>query len=273
MLPLQDFLTPPPPTPTLPPAGAAPAPVVNATPTPLPTLPVAPVTGAPAASQAAPGAPADVALQPLGQQGNLAALVALFIYLAFWGVLGYRRGTQRELVVFVTALGLSFILQRFSQGVVTVFDRFGKGLAFLTGQQIPQQSGLGAWAAANTETLLILLWLGVMVFVYIMTGEVVRKSKKDGWAVLLGILNGLIFASIFAPLLTALILPGVAIQGPVVQLPVLGFLSNVWEQLSSVILRAWEVIQPVATNVFFLAVTLLILLAALTLRTRPKAKS
>jgi hypothetical protein len=37
--------------------------------------------------------------------------------------------------------------------------------------------------------------------------------------------------------------------------------------------RFWTVIEPVATNVFFLGVTLLILLAALTLRTSAKPKS
>jgi hypothetical protein len=47
----------------------------------------------------------------------------------------------------------------------------------------------------------------------------------------------------------------------------------VWQQLSNLAVRAWAVIQPVATNVFFLAVTLLILLAAFTLRTSVKPKS
>jgi hypothetical protein len=187
--------------------------------------------------------------------------------------MGYRRGAQRELIVFVVALGLSFILQRFSDAVITLFDRFGKGLAFITGQPIPEQSGLGAWAEANTATLLTLLWLAGIVFTYIISNQAVRKSKKDGWAVILGVLNGLVFATIFAPLLTALILPGVPIQGPVVQLPVLGFIGNVWQQLSNLAVRAWAVIQPVATNVFFLAVTLLILLAAFTLRTSVKPKS
>jgi hypothetical protein len=231
---------------------------------PLPTAPAAPVTGAPAPEAAA---------QALGQGGNLAAIVALVIYLIFFGVMGYRRGTQRELIVFVTALGLSFVLQRFSSQVVTLFDRFGKGLAFLSGQPIPEQSGLGAWAAANTATLLTLIWLGLIVFTYVLTNELVRKSKKDGWAAILGVLNGLIFASIFAPLLTALILPGVTIQGPVVQLPVLTFVGNVWQQLSELALRAWSVLQPVATNLFFLGIVLLILLAGLTLRTKPKPKS
>jgi hypothetical protein len=266
--PLQDFLTPPPPTPTLPPVAG---PVADATATPLPTLPAAPVQAAPGIDAATTATTATTAVND--QSTNLAAIAALLIYLTFFGVMGYRRGTQRELVVFVVALSMSFLLQRFSDAVVTIFDRFGKGLAFITGQPIPEQSGLGAWAAANTPTLLTLIWLAAVVSTYFISNNLVRKSKKDGWAAILGVLNGLVFASIFAPLLTALILPGVPIQGPVVQLPVLGFIGNVWQQISNLAARAWVVIQPIATNVFFLGVTLLILLAALTLRTSVKPKS
>ena len=279
MQPLQDFLTPPPPTATLPGAPAAPAaqiadltatPVPTPVPTPIstPTLPVGPGTPAPTA-------PLDTTpVGPItGQTSNVAAIVALFIYLTFFGVMGYRRGWQRELIVLLVALGASFLLQQFSSIVILLFDRFGKGLAFLTGQPIPQQSGLGAWAAANTPTLLILLWLGIMVFTYLLTNRYVRKSKKDGWAAIVGVLNGLVFGSVFAPLLTSLIFPQSTIQGPIVQLPVLGFLTNIWQQLGNLAARIWVILQPVATGVFFLGVTLLILLAALTLRTSAKPKS
>ena len=273
MQPLQDFLTPPPPTATLPGAPAAPAAQVaditaTPVPTPIPTpLPVGPGTPAPTAP------PVETTVGQATQTSNVAAIVALLIYLTFFGVMGYRRGWQRELIVLVTALGASFLLQQFSSVVVLLFDRFGKGLAFLTGQPIPEQSPLGAWAAANTPTLLILIWLGVMVFTYFVTNRYVRKSKKDGWAAIVGVLNGLVFGSVFAPLLTTLIFPNTTIQGPIVQLPVLGFLTNIWQQLGNLAARLWVILQPVATGVFFLAVTLLILLAALTLRTSAKPKS
>lgn len=267
MQPLQDFLTPPPPTPTLPPVAA---PVADVTATPIPTLPAGPVGSTPL-----PGAP-PAATQPAGTgatQTNEAAILALAIYLAFFGWMGYRRGAQRELTVFVVALGFSFLLQQFSSSVVTLFDRIGKGLAFLTGQTIPEQSNLGIWAANNTTTLLLLLWLIVIVITYLLSSRFVRKSKKDGWAAILGVLNGLVFASIFAPLLTSLIFPNVTLQGPAIQLPVLTFVGNVWQQVRGLIVRLWDVIQPVATNVFFISVILLILLAAFTLRTSVKPKS
>ena len=278
MQPLQDFLTPPPPTATLPGAPVAPAAQVaditaTPVPTPIPTpLPVGPGTPAPTAPPVG-TTPVGTTIGEATQTSNVAAIVALLIYLTFFGVMGYRRGWQRELMVLLAALGTSFLLQQFSSVVVLMFDRFGKGLAFLTGRPIPEQSSLGAWAAANTPTLLILIWLGVMVFTYFVTNRYVRKSKKDGWAAIIGVLNGLVFASVFAPLLTSLIFPNTTIQGPIVQLPVLGFLTNIWQQLGNLAARLWVIIQPVATGVFFLTVTLLILLAALTLRTSAKPKS
>lgn len=277
MQPLQDFLTPPPPTPTLPPAAS---PVANATATPIPTLPPAPAVDA--AAQTAAQSAAQAATQattPVGQQtANLAAMVALFIYLIFFGIMGYRRGATRELIVLLVALGFSFLLRQFEDFVVVFFDRFGKGLAFITGQPIPEQSGLGAWAAANTQALLTLLWLAAVVITYLLTNRFVRKSKSDGWAAILGVLNGLVFGSIFAPLLTSLIFPNVPVQGPGVpvgtgQLPVFSFLSNIWQQIVDLALRSWALIQPFATNFFFLFVILLILLAAMTLRTGVKPKS
>ena len=188
MFPFQDFLTPPPPTPTLP-GGPAPlaAPITTPLPTPIPTIGPTPLP----TPTLAPGAPTPVppvSTPPLTTETtNLAAIVALLIYLAFFGAIGYRRGARRELWVLVVAVLLAFGLQQFSDLIVLIFDRFGKGLAFITGQPIPEQSTLGAWAAANTTTLLLLLWFGGVVFTYIMTNHFVRKSKSDGWAVLSGI--------------------------------------------------------------------------------------
>jgi hypothetical protein len=203
----------------------------------------------------------------------LAALVALFIYLAFFGAIGYRRGARRELWVLVVAIFLAFGLQQFSDLIVAFFDRFGKGLAFLTGQPIPAQSGLGAWAAANTQTLLLLLWLGGIVLTYFLTNRLVRKSNQDGWAVLLGALNGIVFAIIFAPLLTSLIYPDVTIQGQISQAPVLSFFGNLWEQMTTVFMRFWAALGPAAANVIFLAIVLLVLFAAFTLRSSAKPKT
>lgn len=274
MLPQQD-LTPPPPTATLPPAAGTPAaPAADATATPVPAV-ATPVPATAAPGTAVTATPAASPGTTGNSQGtvNLAGLAALLIYVVFFGIMGYRRGTQRELIVFVVALGMSFLLQRFTGAIITLFDRFGKGLAFVTGQPIPQQSGLGAWAEANTQTLLILIWLAVMVFTYVFSGQAVRKSKRDGWSVILGVLNGLILASVFAPLLTTLIFPTATIQGQVVQYPVLGFLSNIFGQIRALAANLWAAIEPVATNVFFLGVVLLILLAALTLRTSVKPKT
>ena len=272
MFPFQDFLTPPPPTPTLPGGPAAQAAPLTSTPTlPAPTATPVPTTtpipGAPTA------APIPGTTPTASGSANLAAIVALFIYLAFFGAIGYRRGARRELWVLIVAVLLAFGLQQFSDLIVAFFNRFGKGVAFLLGQPIPDVSGLGAWAAANTQTLLLLLWLGGVVLTYFLTNRLVRKSKQDGWAILLGILNGIVFAMIFAPLLTSLMYPDVSIEGQISQTPVLSFFSNLWEQITTLFARFWTALGPAAANVFFLGIVLLVLFAAFTLRTSAKPKS
>jgi hypothetical protein len=268
VFPFQDLLTPPPPTPTLPGAPAPQAaplttPVPTEVPAPTPTL----VPGAPTQPPDAitPSVPAETA--------NLAAMVALFIYLAFFGAIGYRRGAQRELWVLAIAVLAAFGLQQFSDLLVLTLDRFGKGLAFITGQPVPDQSALGAWAEANTQTLLLLLWLATIVVTYFLTNRLVRKSSHDGWAILLGVLNGVVFAMIFAPLLTSLIYPDVTIEGPISQRPVLNFFGNLWLQITTLMSRVWAALGPAAENVFFAAIVFLVLLAAFTLRSSTRAKS
>ncbi len=281
MFPFQDFLTPPPPTATLPGAPAAQAaPLTTPLPTaPLPTLPAptaTPVPGVPTTTPI-PGVPTAAPLPettPVSSgTANLAAIVALFIYLGFFGAIGYRRGARRELWVLIVAVLLAFGLQQFSDLIVSFFNRFGKGVAFLLGQPIPEVSGLGAWAAANTQTLLLLLWLGGVVLTYFLTNRLVRKSKQDGWAILLGMLNGIVFAMIFAPLLTSLMYPDVSIEGQISQTPVLSFFSNLWNQITTLFSRFWTALGPAAANVFFLGIVLLVLFAAFTLRTSVKPKS
>ena len=281
MFPFQDFLTPPPPTPTLPGGPAAQAVPLTATPLPTvpPTLPAPTATPVPGVPTVPPipgvptAAPIPGTTPTASGTANLAALVALFIYLGFFGAIGYRRGARRELWVLIVAVVLAFGLQQFSDLIVSFFNRFGKGVAFLLGQPIPDESGLGAWAAANTQTLLLLLWLGGVVITYMLTNRLVRSSKQDGWAMLLGIMNGIVFAMIFAPLLTSLMYPGVSIQGQISQTPVLGFFSNLWEQISTLFSRFWTALGPAASNVFFLGIVLLVLFAAFTLRTSTKAKA
>jgi hypothetical protein len=241
-----------------------PAPVA----TPIATTPVATPVTTPVTAPVTPPPATAVSSQQIG----FAAILALVIYLGFFGVLGYRRGAQREAWVLAISLGLFFILQRFSSVFVELADKFGKGWAFLLGQPIPTTSPLGAWAAANTSTYLISIWLIAVLFAYFLTGRFIHKSKKNGWAVLAGIANGLVFATVFAPLLTSLIYPGSTIEAPVTRISIVGFLQNIWQQTMDLIARLWVVIQPNASSVFFLSVIVLVLFAAFTLRTSVKAK-
>lgn len=253
-------------------------------PTPIPLF-------APSAAPAAAGAPAaaTIAATPLpltvdaaasaattgatvAPTTDLASILALVVYLAFFGWIGYRRGATRETITFVVSLGMFFLLQRFSDRFVSIADKFGKGVAFATGQEIPAVSPLGAWAEANQTTFLISIWLMVVLFTYFMTQHFVRKSKSNGWAVLAGWGNALVFATVFAPLLTGLIFPGAAPPDDVNHLLILSFLGNIWNEFLRLFGEFWALIGPLDTQVVFLGLVVLVLLAAFTLRTSAKAK-
>lgn len=207
------------------------------------------------------------------QSLELAAVLALVIYLIFFGWLGYRRGLERERITLGVSLGLFFALQLFGERLVGIADKFGKGWAFLLGQDIPAQSALGLWAAENQTTFLISIWLVSVLVTYLITQQMVRKSKSDGWAVLAGIANGLVFATLFAPLLTSMIFPESARPGQVNHLLILGFVRNIWEQSGDVLGSMWELIEPNGTTFFFAVLIAVVLFAAITLRSSVKSKS
>jgi hypothetical protein len=112
----------------------------------------------------------------------------------------------------------------------------------------------------------------VVVFTYLMTQHFVRKSKSNGWAVLAGWGNALVFATVFAPLLTALIYPEATVPDDVSHLLILSFLGNVWKEFVRLFTEFWALLEPYGTQVVFLSLVILVLFAAFTLRTSAKAK-
>ena len=205
------------------------------------------------------------------QSYDLLAVTAFVIYLGFFGWLGYRRGTSRELPVFLVAITAWILLRQFSAWFVRLADTFGKGLAFITTQQVPESTPIGDWVAANETTYLLLIWLFVVVLTYFITIVAVKKSKHNGWSVLLGFANGILFATVFAPLLAALIVPPASpVQLPT--MPVIDFLTNTFDAMMTVVANAWVVIEPYASVVFIGSIFLLVVFAAFSLRARAKAK-
>ena len=208
----------------------------------------------------------------VNQSYYLAAVTAFVIYMAFFGWLGYRRGTSRELPVFLVAITTWILLRQFSDWFVRLADTFGKGLVFISTQQVPESTPIGDWVAANESTYLLLIWLFVVVVTYLITIVAVKKTKHNGWSVLLGFANGILFATVFAPLLSALIAPPAVSPVQMSTMPVVDFLTNTFDAMVAVAANAWMAIQPYASFVVIASIFLLVLFAAFSLRAGAKAK-
>jgi hypothetical protein len=206
------------------------------------------------------------------QSYYLAAVIAFVIYIAFFGWLGHRRGTSRELTVFLVASTTWILLRQFGDWFVRLADTFGKGLVFVSTQQVPESTPIGDWVAANESTYLLLIWLFVVALTYLITIFGFKKSKHNGWSVLLGVANGILFATVFAPLLAALIAPPAVSPVQMSTMPVVDFLTNTFAAMVAVAVNAWVVLQPYASVVFIGSIFLLVVIAAFTLRPGAKAK-
>jgi hypothetical protein len=147
---------------------------------------------------------------------SLQIVAVLILYLVLFGWVGYRRGSMRELIVAIVAIGGYFLLQRYGGFVVTIFNL---GFKFL---EFAQAGGLGdnpdafrvlteaadVITADGRDTVIFLLWVLLLLFTYWITGRAVRspKNKSDSSAILLGLLNGIFYFSIFLPMLSGIFL-------------------------------------------------------------------
>ncbi len=219
--------------------------------------------------------------------GQLEVLIAFILYLAFFAWIGYRRGSQSEGIVFAIALGSWFLLQEAGDILVRIVNLGSKFLAFV------QAGGLGAnpdaafgalgdappWVtAANRQTFLFLVWAALLFLAYVISSPKAlgKKSKADGWALLFGLLNGLLFAAVLLPRLVGLIRPTVnEVTGAVEPANVTDLFSVLgggFNLLGDSFTGLWNLIDPSQRSfVLLILLTLFLLLAALSLRSsKPK---
>jgi hypothetical protein len=216
---------------------------------------------------------------------QIAVIISFVIYLVFFGWLGWRRGARREITVFLIALVAWLLLQQEGDLVVNFANLGGAAITFATegGFTGNQQDALAAISSAPAlvsddaaTSFLFLVWLALFVGSYALSNTMIedRQSNRNGWAILFGILNGLFFAVAFGPSLVMLFAPegeftvvddeGLNLSGLLG-----GGLQLAWDGVSSL----WGVVSSAGNLGLVILLTVLLVLAATTIRGGAKAKT
>jgi hypothetical protein len=211
-------------------------------------------------------------------------IVALILYLTLFGWIGYRRGSLRELIVLFIAVVGYLVLRQYQGIVVTLINLFGRFAVFaqaggLTGTDpdaiLLIRDAPNIISPQQGETVIFLIWAVLLLFTYLVTGQFIRnaRNRSDSSAILLGMLNGLFYFSIFLPVLSSILWPAAA---PGVARPEDGagvVLRSTWDVLGGSFSRFWVAVDEQQSLVVVLFLTLLLVLVASTLRgsgTKPK---
>jgi hypothetical protein len=217
--------------------------------------------------------------------GQAAIIISFIIFLAFFGWLGWRRGARRELTVFLIALVAWLLLQQEGDMIINIANLGGAALTFaqeggFTGNQEDALAAIGSAPALVAEesrtSFLFVAWVAIFVGSYVLSNVMIddKKSLRNGWAILFGILNGLFFAVAFGPSLVALFAPGgeftiVDEEGLNLSGLLGGGLQLIWDGISSL----WAVVTSAGNLGLVILLTLLLVLAATTIKGGAKAKT
>lgn len=215
--------------------------------------------------------------------------LAFLLYILFFAWVGYLRGSRRELIVFaVAALGWLVLNQQGDRVVflVNIFSRLFN-LVIRGGLSSPEAMA-GAppatpWVDETRKSgFLFLLWVILLLAAYWYTSwpSVVKHSHSDGWAAILGILNGLFLTSVLLPRLISIVPTGLSQIGSGTSevgastfAPMAGLVELFWSiirWLLGFVLALWEYIQPQRSLVILLFLLLIMGLTAYTLRGSPR---
>lgn len=223
--------------------------------------------------------------------GQLEVLITFILYIAFFAWVGYRRGSRSELIVFLTALGGWLLLQEQGDLFVRIVNLGSKGVAFV------QAGGLGEnpddafgalgdaapWVTNSSRGgFLFVLWAVLLFLAYIVSSArfLGKKSKGDGWAILLGAFNGLLYAAILLPRLATLLTsaddviastPGANVGGASVT-TFFGLLRGGFDLLRQNVGGVWRLFDTAQQSLILLVLlTLFLLLVASSLRGRSRS--
>ncbi len=217
--------------------------------------------------------------------GDATIIISFIIYLAFFGWLGWRRGARREITVFLIAFVAWLLLQEEGDTIVSIANLGGAAVTYAQAGGFSDSQGdaltaLGSAPAIVSDdgrtSFLFVVWVALFVGSYALSNVMIddKKSLRNGWAILFGILNGLFFAVAFGPSLLALFAPdGELIIADENGLNIMGLVSGGLQLLWNGIGSLWGLIDAAGNLGLVILLTLLLVLAASTIRGGAKAKS
>jgi len=135
---------------------------------------------------------------------QLETLITLLLYTLFFAWIGYQRGSLREIIVTVAAVGGWLALQEAGSLLIRIVNLGSKFVAFVRagglGENPDQAFGALGSAAPWVTTeqrgeFLFIVWVFLLIFAYVISNlkPFAKASKSDAWSILLGIVNGLFF--------------------------------------------------------------------------------
>ncbi len=209
-------------------------------------------------------------------------LLAIMLYLAFFAWIGWRRGLRSELTVFIVALLSWVLLQergtifvRLTNMMVKFGALLGTSLASGTVDEGNLNNSGDFVATGGEESFLFLVWIIILFLVYFITSRpgFAAKSKSSAWSAIVGSLNGFLFLAVMLPKFSQLY---IASGGEYSEAPLRTFLSLITQfitYLIDVVRNFWQWLQPLSPLTVLIVITVVLGLAAYTLRSGAKAKS
>lgn len=201
------------------------------------------------------------------------ALLSFILYLSFFAWLGYRRGVTRELTVLIAALLGWFLIEQKGTALVSIANLSGAGIQFMFAggfngsEEQAVQAILSAdklVPAAQQARFLYLAWVMGVVLVYLGTNWLIpsSSSQSNGWAILLGALNALLFAIIVMPGLAALFGWSGDISAGQSKWDLLALLGRGLELLWDGVSAVWAMINPLGPMALVVIMTGILVYAA-----------
>jgi len=226
---------------------------------------------------------------------NFDNLLAVLLTLTLFGWLGWRRGARSEWITFFVALLSYALLFAGQERIVSITLRVPRVISALTGADA-ESTTAGATAtpdpaAAQTagqqfadalqsnvgvqEVYVFIIWFMILIFTYVLTSTrpFNRKPTRNFWAVLAGLLNGYLFIYIFVPRLGEFYTAAMATAQTGVLSGFTELVRLTGQLLASTVQRLWQLLLQPNPLVLLAVFTILLAIAAMSLRRGAKAKS